>query len=127
MFLEKTMADTIKTSDVFDVKISMIEGVTSMVSEIDASASFVGQPFQQIALGPLGGVFMRKKLDEVSHFEVPHNKDGKIYDEAVKLIDKFCDSQDFSGIHSLKFHTNTWGLSSCNAFADNYIPKMRFL
>ena len=93
----------------------------------DIDASFMGSPYTKVSLGPLGGVFMKKKADEEFYYEVPHNPDGLMYDEANELIEKHCKGVDMSGVHTLKFHTNTWGLSSSNLFADEYIPKMKKL
>ena len=93
----------------------------------DIDASFMGSPYTKVSLGPLGGVFMKKKAEEEFFYEVPHNKDGLMYDEANELIEKQCKGVDMTGVHTLKFHTNTWGLSSSNLFADDYIPKMKKL
>lgn len=111
------------------INVSMIEptdgGVNTSTDNFDAS--FMNQAYQKVSLGPLGGVFMKRSAAEELHFEVPHNVDAKLYDEAVELLQTFVKGVDLSGVHSLKFHTNTWGLSSCNSFADDFIPKMKSL
>lgn len=38
-----------------------------------------------------------------------------------------CQEIEFKEVTSVKFHTNTWGLSSCNYFAENILSKMRNL
>ena len=109
------------------VDISAIDLAKSSEGNENFDASFMNPNFTKFSLGTLGGVLMKKNSAEEIHFEVPCNKDAKLYDHAVDLIKDFCKDVDLSKIHSLKFHTNTWGLSACNAFADDFIPKMKSL
>ena len=109
------------------VDISAIEPVKSSDGNDIFEASFMNANYTKTSHGPLGGVFMKKTAAEEIHFEVPCNKDAKLYDHAVELIKEFCKGVDLSKIHSLKFHTNTWGLSACNSFADDFVPKMKSL
>jgi hypothetical protein len=44
-----------------------------------------------------------------------------MYDAAVEAIQKSCDGVEIEKVNSLKFHTNSWGLSSCNWFAENIV------
>ena len=70
------------------INVSMIEptdgGVNTSTDNFDAS--FMNQAYQKVSLGPLGGVFMKRSAAEELHFEVPHNVDAKLYDEAVELL-----------------------------------------
>ena len=60
----------------------------------------------------------------LAHFECAPNEKGLLYDEAVAEITSNCEGVELGEIQSLKFHTNTWGLSSCNSFAENVMAKM---
>ena len=71
-------------------------------------------------------ILMFRSITE-DHFECPPNKDAKMYDEAVEELTEFCEGIDLLNMTSLKFHVNTWGLSSNNYFADEIIPKMKKL
>lgn len=64
------------------------------------------------------------------HFDVPHNAKALLYDDAVSQLTQWCQEIDLKAINSIKFHTNTWGLSSCNFFAEAIIanmPKLKYL
>jgi hypothetical protein len=77
--------------------------------------------------GPMGGVFMKKSTEEVLHLEIPPNSESKLFEEALALVTSFCEDVDLSDVDSLKFHANTWGLSSVKHFAETYFPKMKEL
>ncbi len=64
------------------------------------------------------------KKHTVIHFECPPNYRKLYYDDAVAELQMFCETVNLAEIESLKFHTNSWGLSSCNWFAENVIAKM---
>lgn len=68
------------------VDVSAIEPVTGSDGNDIFDASFMNANFAKVSLGPLGGVFMKKTAAEELHFEVPCNKDAKLYDLAVDLI-----------------------------------------
>lgn len=68
-------------------------------------------------------IIMSRK-SSLTHFECAPNVKSLLYDEAVAEITSNCEGVDMSQIESLKFHANTWGLSSCNSFADNVMTKM---
>ena len=68
---------------------------------------------------------MMTRTTQVYHFEVPPNERALLYDEAVNELNSSTEGVDMAQVQSLKFHTNTWGLSSCNSFADNVMSKMK--
>lgn len=59
--------------------------------------------------------------------EISPNHGKKLYDEAVSVLREYCQGQALESVTSIKFHANTWGLSSCNWFADEIVTKMRKL
>ena len=67
---------------------------------------------------------MMSRESSLSHFECAPNVNSLLYDEAVAEITSNCEGVELDQIQSLKFHTNTWGLSSCNSFAENVMVKM---
>jgi len=84
------MSDTIRSSQIFgghDVS-AIHDPNDSKFMEGDIDASFMGSPYSKVSLGPLGGVFMKKIAEDEFFYEVPHNKDGLMYDEANELIEK---------------------------------------
>lgn len=64
---------------------------------------------------------------EELHFEVPPNAQALLYDDAVNELKGFCKDLELDAIQSIKFHTNTWGLSSCNYFGDEILSRMKSL
>ena len=75
----------------------------------------------------MSSVFSKKCGPSTCHLEVPANHGKKLYDEAVTVLKENCQTQALESVTSIKFHANTWGLSSCNWFADEIIPKMSLL
>lgn len=75
----------------------------------------------------MSSVFSKKCGPSTCHLEVPANHGKKLYDEAVSVLKESCQTQALESVTSIKFHANTWGLSSCNWFADEIIPKMSLL
>lgn len=71
-------------------------------------------------LSPMSSVFMSKTISE-EFFEVQPNMKKKLYDEAVTELKTFCEEIDLKAVTSLKYHANTWGLSSNNSFSDEII------
>ena len=71
----------------------------------------------------MSSVLMSRSLEE-SHFECPPNAQKKLYDEAVEELEGFCKDIDLKSLTSIKYHANSWGLSSNNYFADDVISKM---
>ena len=67
---------------------------------------------------------MMSRESTLEHFECAPNVKSLLYDEAVAEITSNCEDEDLDKVQSLKFHANTWGLSSCNSFAENYMAKM---
>jgi hypothetical protein len=74
-------------------------------------------------LNPMSSVLMSRTISE-EFFEVQPNKKKKLYDEAVAELKTFCEGVDLKAVTSLKYHANTWGLSSNNSFADEFICEM---
>jgi len=72
----------------------------------------------------MSSVFSKKYGPTTCHLEIPANHGKKLYDEAVAVLKDHCQSQALESVTSIKFHANTWGLSSCNWFADEIISKM---
>ena len=71
-----------------------------------------------------GSSIVMSREKSLTHFECPPNVNSLLYDEAVAEITKHSKDIALSEVQSLKFHANTWGLSSCNSFADNVMSKM---
>ena len=69
---------------------------------------------------------MTKKL-QVYHFECPPNFKKLLYDDAVNELKDTCHEVDTEIVNSLKYHINTWGLSSNNWFAENVVVNMAHL
>jgi hypothetical protein len=67
------------------VNVSAIEPNKSSDGD-NFDASFMNANYAKVSLGPLGGIFMKKTAAEELHFEVPCNKDAKLYELAVDLI-----------------------------------------
>jgi Ran GTPase-activating protein (RanGAP) involved in mRNA processing and transport len=65
-------------------------------------------------------------MNEV-HLEIPVCPEGIFFDDAVEALSNFTKGTDISKITSLKCHTNTWGLSSNNWFADEIVANMKSL
>ena len=82
--------------------------------------------YQKESVGPMGSILLSKSLDEV-HLEVPVCPDGIFFDDAVEALQFFTKGTDLTKITSLKCHTNTWGLSANNWFADEMVGKMNNL
>ena len=75
----------------------------------------------------MSSVFSKKDGPKINHIEIVYNKDKKLYDEAVDVLKKFIGKKKLGFINSIKYHVNTWGLSSNNWFADEVIPKFKVL
>lgn len=69
-------------------------------------------------------ILMIKKYPEITHFEIDPNSQQLLYDDALNALKASCQNMDLEVITSIKFHTNTWGLSSCNYFAEHILSKM---
>jgi len=67
---------------------------------------------------------MQRSYPEEIHFEVDENSRQLLYDDALNQLKKSCQQINFEEVTSVKFHTNTWGLSSCNYFAESILAKM---
>ena len=50
-----------------------------------------------------------------------------LFDEAVEELKKNCQGINLEKVSSIKYHTNTWGLSSNNWFADEVVTKLKNL
>lgn len=55
------------------------------------------------------------------------NEKKLIYDEAIEELDEICQKLNYSTITSLKFHTNSWGMSCGKHFGENYLSKCKNL
>ena len=75
----------------------------------------------------MSSVFSKKSGPTINYLEIPVNKDKKLYDEAVDVLKKSMGKKKLNMIHSIKYHVNTWGLSSNNWFADEMLPKFKNL
>jgi hypothetical protein len=71
----------------------------------------------------MSSVLMSRTISD-EFFEVQPNSKKKLYDEAVAELKTYCEEVDLNAVTSLKYHVNTWGLSSNNSFADEFICKM---
>jgi len=81
----------------------------------------------QQTLNAMSSVFTKKEGPKINFLEICVNKDKKLYDEAVDVLKKFIGKKKLGLINSIKYHVNTWGLSSNNWFADEVIPKFKNL
>ncbi len=87
----------------------------------------IDQSFILPRASPLGSILMLRHYPDIIHFEVDANTKALLYDDAVNALSDSCLGIDFEEVNSIKFHTNSWGLSSCNYFADNILGKMQNL
>ena len=55
------------------------------------------------------------------HYEIDPNFKKVVFDEAMEELKELCERKDFSEVSSLKFHTNSWGLSCSAYFGEHYI------
>ena len=92
-------------------------------SAIELNVS-IDQSFLTPKVAPLGSILMIRHYPETIHFEVDANTKALLYDDAVNALSTSCIGIDFEEVNSIKFHTNSWGLSSCNYFAENVLSKM---
>ena len=60
------------------------------------------------------------------HIEIAPNVESLIFDLANERIKEQCDEMkiETKTVNSMKFHVNSWGLSSCNWFADEIVSQM---
>ena len=110
------------SSYVFDQSSVGIE--TDLNGEIDTEENYCIYQKSPEMLNPMSSVFAKKAGQQIRHLEVPENSGKKLFEEAVAFLSKQCEGIDLKNITSLKFHANTYGLSSNNWFADNIICKM---
>ena len=110
------------SSYVFDQSSVGIDEVSH--GEFDTDENYCIYQKSPEKLNPLSSVFAKKSGPIIKHLEVPENYGKKLFEEAVEFLQKQCASIDLKSITSLKFHVNTYGLSSSNWFADNIICKM---
>lgn len=82
--------------------------------------------YQKESVGPMGSILLSCSMSEI-HQEIPVCPDGVYFDDAVEALQKFTKGSDLTKITSLKCHTNTWGLSSNNWFADEMVSNMKSL
>lgn len=75
----------------------------------------------------MSSVFSKKEGPNINFLEICVNADKKLYDEAVDVLKKFIGNKKLGLINSIKYHVNTWGLSSNNWFADEVMPKFKKL
>jgi hypothetical protein len=104
---------------------------TSMVSLSTADTSFrnmsLDLSYFEDESGPMRYVFAMKEPEkEIVHKEIMENKDNFVFDDANDKLEELCTRPriDLKEITSIKFHTNSWGLSSCNWMAENIICNM---
>jgi hypothetical protein len=71
----------------------------------------------------MGSILMNKERED-DFLEIPPNEKNLIFDDAVAELKKNCQGIDLDKVTSIKYHTNTWGLSSNNWFADEIITKL---
>ena len=69
---------------------------------------------------------MERNLDTV-HFEIPPNTEKLLYDKATEALKESCKGIAIGKITSIKYHPNSWGLSSNYAFAEEVVYKMKKL
>ena len=107
---------------------------TSIVSASTADTSFRNMSLDLSYIddenGPMRYVIASKSYDqEMVHKEIMENKDNFVFDDANDKLEELCTRPriDLKEITSIKFHTNSWGLSSCNWMAENIICKMTSL
>ena len=75
----------------------------------------------------MSSVYSKKDGAKINFMEICDNTDKKLYDEAVDVLKKFIGKKKLGLVNSIKYHVNTWGLSSNNWFADEVIPKFKVL
>ena len=75
----------------------------------------------------MSSVFSSKQGKPEVHLEIPPNSEVKLYDEAVSVLKSFSEGLALKDVSSIKYHVNTWGLSSNNWFSENMIVKMKKL
>ena len=68
---------------------------------------------------------MVKEYHSKEHLELPVNNNKLMFDDAVEFFSEFCEGLDMDSINSVKYHINTWGLSTNNWFADNVMSKLK--
>jgi hypothetical protein len=78
-------------------------------------------------LNALSSVFSKKDGPKINFLEICYNEDKKLYDEAVEVLTKFIGKKKLGLVNSIKYHVNTWGLSTNNYFADDVVPKFKAL
>lgn len=112
-----------------DVPAKTLKKLQSLSKSTAAAGSDESCLYQKSSepLGAMSSVFSQKKGSTINHLEIPPNFDKKLFDEAVAVIKGICEKIDLSNVQSLKYHINTWGLSSNNWFADNMVHKMKRL
>jgi hypothetical protein len=74
----------------------------------------------------MGSILMTRENNE-DFLEIPPNEKNLLFDEAVAELKKNCQGINLEKVSSIKYHTNTWGLSSNNWFADEIITKLKNL
>lgn len=73
----------------------------------------------------MGSILMtRERIDDF--LEIAPNEKNLLFDDAVEEL-KNCQGINLEKVSSIKYHTNTWGLSSNNWFADEIITKLKNL
>jgi hypothetical protein len=91
------------------------------VSEFDPNVTIFPN-YQTLALPPMSSVLTAIK-DEMIHYEVPPNDKKLIYDEAMEELNDLCSKIPFKDVTSLKFHTNSWGMSCSKHFGEKYLSQ----
>jgi hypothetical protein len=61
------------------------------------------------------------------HYEIDPNYKKVVFDEAMDELKDLCERVDFSEVTSIKFHTNSWGLSCSGFFGTQYMTQMKSL
>jgi hypothetical protein len=75
----------------------------------------------------MSSVYSKKEGPKINFIEICENSEKKLYNEAVDVMKAFIGKKKLGIINSIKYHVNTWGLSTNNWFADECMPKFKNL
>lgn len=100
--------------------------MTILEHDLEDDDNLSGCLYQKESVGPMGSILLSRSNSEV-HQEIPVCPEGVYFDDAVAALKDFTKGSDLTKITSLKCHTNTWGLSANNWFADEMVTNMKSL
>jgi hypothetical protein len=76
------------------------------------------------ALTTMSSVFLTSDAWDEYHIEIDANVKNLIFDEANDLMEEMCGVIEPVEVISLKYHANSWGLSSNQFFGEETLSKM---